>query len=109
MCQKRFFCRADSFLADWHASSVEQLETILYDAVNMIKIDYKVTVAAIKTRILRKRGKHCTHAVSYTHLVLCREDHILGGALFNEKEISLTDAPGLGIEGVMAGKIRYID
>ena len=41
--------------------------------------------------------------------VLCREDHILGGALFNEKEISLTDAPGLGIEGVMAGKIRYID
>lgn len=41
--------------------------------------------------------------------VLCREDHILGGALFNEKEISLTNAPGLGIEGVMAGKIRYID
>ena len=41
--------------------------------------------------------------------VLCKEDHILGGALFNEKEISLTDAPGLGIEGVMEGKIRYID
>ena len=41
--------------------------------------------------------------------VLCKEDHILGGALFNEKDISLTDAPGLGIEGVMEGKIHYID
>ena len=41
--------------------------------------------------------------------VLCKEDHILGGAVFNEKEISLGDAPGLGIEGIMEGKIRYID
>ena len=41
--------------------------------------------------------------------VLCSEDHILGGATFDEKLITVSDAPGMGIEGVMQGKLRYLD
>lgn len=40
---------------------------------------------------------------------LCSEDHILGGATFDEKRITVSDAPGMGIRGVMEGKIKYID
>ena len=40
--------------------------------------------------------------------VLCREDPILGGAVFNEKEITVSDAPGLGIRGVEAGRLVEI-
>lgn len=40
--------------------------------------------------------------------VLCSEDPILGGAVFNEKDITVSDAPGLGILGVENGRIRYI-
>lgn len=40
--------------------------------------------------------------------VLCREDPILGGAVFDEKQITVSDAPGLGILGVEAGRIRYL-
>ncbi len=32
--------------------------------------------------------------------VLCKEDPILGGARFDEKEITVSDAPGLGITGI---------
>ena len=32
--------------------------------------------------------------------VLCSEDPILGGAVFNEKEITVSDEPGLGIHGI---------
>ncbi|OBR90673.1 MULTISPECIES: dipeptide epimerase [Clostridium] len=32
--------------------------------------------------------------------VLCREDPINGGAIFNESKITLTDKPGLGIESI---------
>jgi len=38
--------------------------------------------------------------------LLCREDPVRGGAVFNEKDITLTDAPGLGIEEVEG--IKYI-
>ncbi len=38
--------------------------------------------------------------------VLCSEDPIIGGAVFNEKDITVSDEPGLGIEGIE--KIRYI-
>jgi len=38
--------------------------------------------------------------------VLCNSDPIQGGAVFNEKDISLTDAPGLGITGIQG--IRYL-
>jgi len=41
--------------------------------------------------------------------VLCNEDPILGGAVFNEKEITVSDAPGLGILGVENGRITYIN
>ena len=41
--------------------------------------------------------------------VLCSEDPILGGAVFREKEITVSDDPGLGIKGVEAGRIAYID
>ena len=40
--------------------------------------------------------------------VLCSEDPILGGAVFDEKTITVSDEPGLGIKGIEEGKIRYI-
>jgi len=39
--------------------------------------------------------------------VLCSEDPIEGGAVFNEKRITVSDAPGLGVTGVNG--IRYLD
>lgn len=41
--------------------------------------------------------------------VLCREDPILGGAVFEEKNITVSDAPGLGIRGIQPGKIIWLD
>ena len=41
--------------------------------------------------------------------VLCSEDHILGGAAFNEKDITVSDAPGMGIKGFVPGKVTYLD
>ena len=38
--------------------------------------------------------------------VLCKVDPVLGGAVFNEKEITVSDDPGLGIRGVEG--IRYL-
>ncbi len=32
--------------------------------------------------------------------VLCTEDPVIGGAVFNEKEITVSDAPGMGITGI---------
>ena len=40
--------------------------------------------------------------------VLCSEDPILGGAVFQEKQITVSDDPGLGIKGIEEGKIRYL-
>jgi len=40
--------------------------------------------------------------------VLCKEDPILGGAVFNEKLITVSDGPGLGILGIEENKIRYL-
>lgn len=39
--------------------------------------------------------------------VLCSEDPVLGGAVFNEREITVSDEPGLGIKGVEG--IKYLD
>ena len=39
--------------------------------------------------------------------VLCSEDPILGGAVFDEQRITVSDEPGLGIKGVE--KITYLD
>lgn len=41
--------------------------------------------------------------------VLCSEDPILGGAVFNEKTITVSDDPGLGIHGFEDGKIVYLE
>lgn len=38
--------------------------------------------------------------------VLCKEDPIIGGSLFKEKEIIVSTTPGLGIEGI--NKIEYL-
>ncbi len=40
--------------------------------------------------------------------VLCSEDPVLGGAVFNEKDITVSDAPGLGIYGIEEGRIQYL-
>ncbi len=40
--------------------------------------------------------------------VLCSEDPIIGGAVFNEKDITVSDAPGMGIKGIEDGKLTYI-
>jgi o-succinylbenzoate synthase len=37
--------------------------------------------------------------------VLCSEDPILGGAVFNEKNITVSDEPGLGIKGIEPGRL----
>ena len=39
--------------------------------------------------------------------VLCSEDPILGGAVFDEKLITVSDEPGLGIKGIEG--LRYLD
>ena len=41
--------------------------------------------------------------------VLCREDPVLGGAAFDERLITVCDDPGLGIRGIEAGKLLYLD
>ncbi len=41
--------------------------------------------------------------------VLCREDPILGGAVFREKDITVSEEPGMGIRGIEPGHLRYID
>lgn len=40
--------------------------------------------------------------------VLCSEDPIIGGAVFNEKDITVSEEPGLGIKGIEPGKIQYL-
>jgi L-alanine-DL-glutamate epimerase-like enolase superfamily enzyme len=39
--------------------------------------------------------------------VLCSEDPISGGSVFNEKDITVNEEPGLGIKGIK--KITYLD
>ena len=41
--------------------------------------------------------------------VLCREDPIRGGAVFAEKDITVSPAPGMGIAGIEPGRIEYLD
>ncbi len=40
--------------------------------------------------------------------VLCSEDPIIGGAVFNEKEITVSGEPGMGIKGFERGRLIYI-
>ena len=41
--------------------------------------------------------------------VLCREDPIQGGAVFAEKDITVSDAPGMGIRGIDPGHVVWLD
>ena len=41
--------------------------------------------------------------------VLCSEDHILGGAVFDEKNITVSDAPGMGIQGFVPVSYTHLD
>ena len=41
--------------------------------------------------------------------VLCSEDPILGGAVFDEKTITVSDEPGLGIRGIDPACLTYLD
>lgn len=41
--------------------------------------------------------------------VLCTEDPILGGAVFCEKDITVSDDIGMGIHGFLPGKVTYLD
>ena len=34
---------------------------------------------------------------------------VLGGAVFDEKNITVSDAPGMGIQGFVPGKVTYLD
>lgn len=40
--------------------------------------------------------------------VLCSEDPIIGGAVFNEKNITVSDEPGLGIRGFEKDALKYL-
>ena len=40
--------------------------------------------------------------------VLCSEDPIIGGAVFEEKRITVSDEPGLGIRGIEEGRLKYL-
>lgn len=40
--------------------------------------------------------------------VLCREDPVIGGAVFDEKRITVSEEPGMGIQGIEAGKLEYL-
>ncbi len=40
--------------------------------------------------------------------VLCSEDPIIGGAVFDEKNITVSDEPGLGIKGFEKGTLKYL-
>lgn len=52
-------------------------------------------------------GKGVITRVDLDGPVLCSEDPINGGAVFNEKEITVSDAYGLGISGIDG--IKYLD
>ena len=43
-----------------------------------------------------------------TCVIKISEDPILGGAVFDEKIITVSDEPGLGIKGIEEGRLRYI-
>ncbi|MPN61245.1 L-Ala-D/L-Glu epimerase [bioreactor metagenome] len=52
-------------------------------------------------------GKKIITKVDLDGPVLCSEDPVEGGAVFNEKEITVSDAPGLGVTGIRG--ITYLD
>ena len=41
--------------------------------------------------------------------VLCSTDPVVGGARFDEKRITVSDAPGMGIQGIQPGYLTYLE
>ncbi len=64
-----------------------------------ISVNAAVHLACAKKQITR---------VDLDGPVLLREDPIYGGAVFNEKLITVSDKPGLGIEGFEEGRLVYL-
>lgn len=52
-------------------------------------------------------GKGIITKIDLDGPVLCSEDPVIGGSIFNEKEIIVSDEPGFGIKGIE--KIIYLD
>ena len=103
--------------------SVNDPEEMVRDAQNAIQRGYdclKVKVgkepekdiarlSAIRAAVHLACAKQIITRVDLDGPVLCSEDPILGGAVFNEKEITVSNEPGLGIKGIEPGKIKYLD
>ena len=41
--------------------------------------------------------------------VLCSADPVEGGARFDERNITVSDAPGMGIQGIQPGYLTYLN
>lgn len=52
-------------------------------------------------------GKNIITRMDLDGPALCSEDPILGGSIFNEQQITVSEAPGLGIKGIE--KVTYLD
>ncbi len=63
-----------------------------------VSVNAAVHLAAAKSIITK---------IDLDGLVLCSEDSVEGGAIFNEYKITLNDASGLGIREVKG--IKYLD
>lgn len=64
---------------------------------------------AVNAAVALACGRKIITKVDLDGPVLCSEDPILGGATFEEKTITVSDAPGLGILGFESGAVRYFD
>ena len=87
-----------------HGESTKDFQTLptVYKAMLEAKISVNAAVhLACAKNIITK--------VDLDGPVLCSEDPILGGAAFDEKIITVADAPGLGIQGIDPKYLTYID
>lgn len=63
--------------------------------------------ASVNAAVHLACGKKIITKVDLDGPVLCSEDPVEGGAVFNEKDITVSDAPGLGVTGIRG--ITYLD
>ena len=52
---------------------------------------------------MQDRGKY--EKIELDGPVLCSEDPVLGGAVFDEKTVTVSDGAGLGIKGIEEGRL----
>lgn len=80
----------------------------LYGAECMIgcMLEAKISVnAAIHLACARK----VISRIDLDGPILCSTDPIIGGSTFDEKHITVSDDPGLGIKGIKDGYLTYLD